>query len=238
MADLGSTKVYGDINVTKEVKERGLRVFSPNNLNISDLISSSSSTIYASLNAVKTAYDRGTAAYNKALEALKPRRLEPYPIGSVYFCVDAVSPAVKFGGTWVLIQGDASLSFGNGSNLNADVAGDNTPLVPLQHHSHGMNHNHPTARTSTDNHSHKQGSAVRVYPSNSFEYGGVAGRNAVVGTGGAINANQHPWTSSHAHSHTVGIPTHYGTTAAAGDMNARLNVRGARILLNVWRRTA
>lgn len=62
MADLGSTNVYGDINVTKEVKEKGLRVFSPNNRNVTDAVNSASSTIYASAKAAKTAYEKGVSA--------------------------------------------------------------------------------------------------------------------------------------------------------------------------------
>ncbi|MDN3699198.1 tail fiber protein, partial [Vibrio cortegadensis] len=44
--------------------------FSPNNPNISDSVATVSSTVYASLTAVKAAYDKAALAYNQATEAL------------------------------------------------------------------------------------------------------------------------------------------------------------------------
>ncbi|WP_220474578.1 tail fiber protein [Vibrio harveyi] len=49
-----------------QLKELGQRVFSPNNRNISSSVSSTSTTVYASAKAAKTAYDKGVQALNAA----------------------------------------------------------------------------------------------------------------------------------------------------------------------------
>ncbi len=84
MAELGATNVHGDLRATGdvvidealsvgngvsvdgEITERGNRLFSPNNRNISDSVTGTSSTKYASEQAVKTAYDKGNQALNVA----------------------------------------------------------------------------------------------------------------------------------------------------------------------------
>lgn len=59
-----------------------------------------------------------------------------YPVGSVYLCMDNVTPASKFGGSWALIHTDGNLTFGNGATQSGAVTGDNNPPVPLLAHSH------------------------------------------------------------------------------------------------------
>ncbi|QFT40122.1 MULTISPECIES: tail fiber protein [unclassified Vibrio] len=49
-----------------ELREKGQRVFSPNNRNISDVVNSASSTVYASSKAAKTAYDKAVSALGVA----------------------------------------------------------------------------------------------------------------------------------------------------------------------------
>jgi len=80
MAELGSTNVNGDLRTTGDhvvgennlvegdsvtkgdsetngnITEGGKRVFSPNNRNVSDSVTSASSSVYASSKAAKTAY--------------------------------------------------------------------------------------------------------------------------------------------------------------------------------------
>ena len=38
-----------------------------------------------------------------------------FPVGSVVMRMDAVNPATLYGGTWQLITGDATITFGNGA---------------------------------------------------------------------------------------------------------------------------
>ena len=84
MAELGSTNINGDLKTTGDhlvgenntvegdsetkgiLTEQGERVFSPNNRNVSDSVTSSSSTTFASSKSVKTAQDKGVEALNKA----------------------------------------------------------------------------------------------------------------------------------------------------------------------------
>jgi hypothetical protein len=54
--------VSGEIQTTGEIYENNQRVFSPNNRNISDSVTSTSSTVYASSNAAKRAHDRAVLA--------------------------------------------------------------------------------------------------------------------------------------------------------------------------------
>lgn len=57
-------------DVKVNLLEKGQRVFSPNNRNISNSVSSTSTTVYASLSAVRTAYNKGVEGLNKANQAL------------------------------------------------------------------------------------------------------------------------------------------------------------------------
>lgn len=64
--DAEGISVTGKIKSTGEIYENGQRVFSPNNRNISDSVSGTSTTIYASQKSVKTAFDRAVSAENTA----------------------------------------------------------------------------------------------------------------------------------------------------------------------------
>lgn len=64
--DAEGVSVTGKIKSTGEIYENGQRVFSPNNRNISDSVSGTSTTIYASQKSVKTAFDRAVSAENTA----------------------------------------------------------------------------------------------------------------------------------------------------------------------------
>lgn len=62
----GNHNVQGDSDIGGTLSEKGQRVYSPNNRNISNSVASASDTVYASSLAAKTAYDRGTSAINTA----------------------------------------------------------------------------------------------------------------------------------------------------------------------------
>ncbi len=84
MAELGTSNVHGDIRITGEqtvgenitgganinakgeLQEKGQRVFSPSNRNISDSVTGTSSSVYASENAVKKAHDKAATALSTA----------------------------------------------------------------------------------------------------------------------------------------------------------------------------
>lgn len=144
-----------------------------------------------------------------------------YPVGSVVLRMDNKNPGVLWGiGQWTLITGDACLSFGDGSALNGAVNGTNDPAVPLLYHSHGAGHN------------------ITIQNGGGHRHGGVPARQRVqvggsTGTLYSVYADGETYDAGdHNHGVNGGV-----TINATGTQNATLNVRGARIAINVWRRT-
>ena len=144
-----------------------------------------------------------------------------FPVGSVVMRMDAVNPATLYGGTWQLITGDATITFGNGSDQTGNASGNNNPGVPLPQHSHGTSHN-LYARAVGD-HSH----------------GGVPLRTRVEvgGKTGTLYSVYQDGTTSPAGGHGHNIDGSVSVNNA-GTANPTIDVRGARIAINVWRRTA
>ena len=91
-----------------------------------------------------------------------------YPINSVVLRMDSVNPTTLYPGTWQLITGDASLTFGNGAQQPGLPSGNNTQSVPLLNHSHtGPSHNHsgPSHNHQGGGHSHAGPGHVHSGPS-------------------------------------------------------------------------
>lgn len=137
------------------------------------------------------------------------------PIGSIELRADNIDPATLFPGTtWTRIGGDFALAIGNGSN-GGENSGSNEVSVPLPRHSHGITIN------GVGDHTH-------------------AGN---VGLGGAsFEHHQYnsrmPCESWSPNTSAAGAHTHTATIAAEGAQDAKINVRGARFFVNVWKRTA
>lgn len=147
------------------------------------------------------------------------------PVGSVALRMDNINPSAIYGGTWQLITGDAALGFGNGSAQSGLSIGDNTPAVPLLEHDHSINHDHPTATTSSDTHSHQ----ITIWNG--------TGTGGAKPSGYAIRSSSGGYTTtSDTHNHTINLPNFSGNSGKAGTSNATLDVRGERILVNVWKR--
>ena len=144
-----------------------------------------------------------------------------FPVGSVVMRMDAVNPATLYGGTWQLITGDATITFGNGSAQSGNANGNNNPSVPLPQHDHKAGHN-LSARGVGD---HKHGGVparIRV------KVGGSTGTLYSVYQDGATSP-----AGAHGHIIDGGV-----SISTEGTPNATIDVRGARIAINVWRRTA
>lgn len=144
-----------------------------------------------------------------------------FPVGTVVLRMDATNPGSIYGGTWNLITGDAALSFGNGAAQSGGVSGNNNPGVPLPEHSHGAGHN--LSLGNSGNHQHGF---------TAIQYGGGnhigQGSNVIGGQGSATD-----WAGDHNHPIYGGIQI-----SNAGTPGATIDVRGGRIAINVWRRTA
>ena len=97
----------------------------------------------------------------QAFTALVTRVDDLYPINSVVLRMDSVNPTTLYPGTWQLITGDASLTFGNGASQPGIPSGNNTQAVPLLNHNHtGPSHTH-----SGPSHNHQGGAHTHAGPS-------------------------------------------------------------------------
>lgn len=144
-----------------------------------------------------------------------------FPVGTVVLRMDAINPSTIYGGTWALITGDAVLTFGNGAAQTGNASGNNTPGVPVPLHSHGTIHN-LSARGVGDH-----------------QHGGVPARIRVEvgGSTGTLYSVYHDGSTSPAGAHGHIIDGGVSVSNAGSD-NSTIDVRGARIAINVWRRTA
>jgi len=141
-----------------------------------------------------------------------------FPVGSVVLRMDATNPSTIYGGTWQLITGDATLTFGNGAAQTGGVTGSNDVAVPLPAHTHDATF---TGNRLPD-HRHDNG----IYG----ESEGTTNRRSP-----AIYKNDGILYTGY---ESAGTPSGSVTVASAGVSNPTINVRGARIAINVWQRTA
>ena len=146
-----------------------------------------------------------------------------HPIGSVVLRMDAVDPATLFGGTWSLITGDASLSFGDGTTRDGVASGDNTPVNTLAEHSHAN-----TAVFAGDAlapHTHTIETDIIAFSADNI-------------SGAFVKAGApDPYITSGASAGTPSGSVNM-TNVNVGTSGATLDVRGAQISINVWKRTA
>lgn len=146
-----------------------------------------------------------------------------YPVGSLYLCMDAVSPATKFGGAWSLVTGDATLSLGNGGTNTGAVLGANT---------------HTLTEAQLPSHTHSSGSLTAVS-------GGAHAHDIDLGNNrdtsdptyipsysNSGDSGDYTTKLGGTHSHNIS-----GNTGSAGSNSAH-NIRSAYITINVWQRTA
>lgn len=144
-----------------------------------------------------------------------------FPVGSVVMRMDAINPATLYGGTWQLITADATITFGNGAAQAVTAIGNNNPGVPLPEHGHGATHN------------------IAIQQGGQHSHGGVPLRQRVeiggsTGTLYSVYADGRTYDDgNHTHGVTGGV-----TIAMSGVGNATIDVRGSRIAINVWHRTA
>jgi len=156
------------------------------------------------------------------------------PVGSVVLRMDDIDADGMhnlYGGTWALITGDASLSFGDGTTQDGAVVGSDSQTVTLLEHTHTF--------TGTPLATHQHDNGVSFYDDNqAFEvspYGtnDIANTASYVGLGTSAVDNSH---SGNTGALSAGTPI--GTNSNTGTAGATMDVAGARISINVWRRIA
>ncbi len=142
--------------------------------------------------------------------------LETMPIGSITMRMDNIDPTTIYGGTWEIIEADASLHSGGGGSLSGLVVGENEMDVPLKNHSH-------STTVSSNTHHHQFSGPSQSYAG--ITSGSDTRRYSETGAEKRIYVN----TTSDTHSHTV-------TVGSEGIVSPKIDVRGARVLINVWKR--
>lgn len=153
-------------------------------------------------------------------EDIKKVILETMPIGTVTLRMDDINPSTIYGGTWSLITGDASLSLGDGTVQDGIITGDNNPSVPLVAHNHGRGTQEIT------------GTQIGRRIININGYGAFfptdAGYEDGVVTSSVKSSNALGFQASRAWT---------GRSTTEGVQNATIDVRGAQMKVNVWKRT-
>lgn len=167
--------------------------------------------------------------FNARLNALEAAINNVYKVGDLMIRADNVNPATLIPGTtWTLITGDYAIRLGNGSN-GGQTAGTNDPAVPLPLHSHGAS----ATITSAGGHYHFVGLRVR----SDFIQSGYSFTSGANGGAAAEHHTNSPYmpltneTGAHSHGASVSIGN-------AGSSGATLDVRGARLYLNIWKRVS
>lgn len=150
------------------------------------------------------------------------------PVGTVTLRMDTINPSTIYGGTWALIEGDAALTFGDGSAQSGLATGNNDPLVPLVGHTHTKGTMNITGSFSIGG--GPSTSSYNVYAA-SGAFSSVKLGSASYGHAGSTSLNQPNNVNLNAASNWT------GETSKAGTDNVTLDVRGSRIAINVWQRT-
>lgn len=171
-----------------------------------------------------------------------------FPIGTVVFRMDDVDPSTIYGGTWELMTGDATITFGDGNAQTGNAVGENTPAVPIARHKHGV---------SDAAHAHTKGTLRlkgMIAPiSQSMTQSTIVANGPFARTGQTYYARGTPDDADGQNVHGIDFDTNRGgwsgqtstqlnnlstdNYGVTGD-SAKLNVRGARVAINVWERTA
>lgn len=158
------------------------------------------------------------------LDGLAQSIKDAHPIGSLELRADNVNPASVYPGTtWTLIVGDYSLHLGDGNN-GGTATGSNTPAVPLPQHTHSAS----VSISSGGSHSHT------IYMG-----GGSDGPRKALSVD-SDHGEGNSYIGTYDSTQPGGAHTHTGTASIAntGTANATLDVRGARIFINVWKRVS
>jgi hypothetical protein len=171
---------------------------------------------------VDPAFLNGLAA---RLTAIEQSIKDQHPIGCLEFRADNVNPGTLYPATvWTLITGDYAIFLGSGANAGT-TTGSNSVGVPLPSHNHpvsisdGGNHTHPFGVTRAYDES--GGTGLRIGWGQDPSKGKLSGTNSDTNNGG-IGA--------------AGVHSHGASSGNTGTPNPTIDVRGARIFLNVWKR--
>jgi hypothetical protein len=164
-------------------------------------------------------------------------RNDRFKIGDLYVTQSAESPVTDFGGAWALIQSETILIAGGSDEVGSGSvtpAGNNAPLVPVPIHSHGVTIGSTDlgSRNTSANGNHQHYTTHYYANAN-------GGPNPVGFTNVTTAFNAYTsWSGDHQHSVPIGAHAHSAAIASAGVDGATLDVRGQRIYVYIWKKTA
>lgn len=148
-----------------------------------------------------------------------------HTVGSVVFRMDDTNPSEIYGGTWELITADASVRFGDGSMMTGAVEGLNQVPVPLVSHAHSKGTMDITGQFALGG---SGGLRIMSTATSGSFYSG--GNSSVDGYGGGARTGNSLTYFKASRSWT-------GVTSYEGESSPTMDVRGAYIKLNVWKKT-
>lgn len=139
----------------------------------------------------------------------------------VVFRMDDIDPGDLYGGTWKLLDSDATITFGDGTACDASATGENKPAVVLPKHTH-------TGTISGT----AESAGSHVHHFTFYEAAANGGANPA-----GFRDVRRPYG---ANTDASGVHTHHVSGHVSleytGVENAKMDVRGKRIKINVWRR--
>lgn len=158
-------------------------------------------------------------------------------VGSVVVRVDNINPSTIYGGNWELIQGDAALRLGDGTTQNGLVQGTDLQNIVLPKHSHEMNHTHTRGNMDFSGY-------FPIIITNVFQAGvggaflAVSNTNINQKSSYTVSANNNHGIEFKASRTWTGVtsqPSNTNTNEVGVD-NASIDLKGAHINLNIWKR--
>lgn len=163
------------------------------------------------------------------IRSITQRTDKLYESIKIWFTLGDENPEDFFGGKWELIDADATISFGDGSIQSGLPIGSNIKSVPLQAHSHDRGTMEITGELigmSDQGHKNQMfgwasGAFHLTRTGTSQSLPGHYGHRA--GGGKALFNASRSWE---------------GHTSVEGEQDAKIDVRGAQVKINVWKRVA
>ena len=193
------------------------------------LFSKSSADAILQVGQTKTQIDAAIAAAIAAIPAPPPYdKLAPFPIGSLYLALDDVSPATHFGGTWNILPSGGSLSSGDGAGQTGVVVGDDVQPVPVEEHSHSATGTFTGTNLMFDTISTVSSDPAR----GTITAGHTVSPDIYTGDDGGTGSTALNGIGTLAEG-TVGV-----SVSPFGAVGATINVAGAELIVNVWKRVA
>lgn len=176
-------------------------------------------------------------------EIIDQKIKESYSVGTIVGRMDSIDPSTIYGGTWQLMSEDAALRTANGNPQSSLVEGNDYKLVPIPAHTH-------TATQSA--HSHNKGSMNitgnvgdgfygeigAVGSTGAFSRYGSAGDGKYTSEGWTSNGPKISFNAKQAWTGQTNSIAPIITIDSNGSSNQKIDVKGAYITINFWKKVS